>query len=70
MLERKIQKHLIEWKKRKNKLALLVKGARQVGKTFIIREFGKASYKNFIEINFETLTPQNREYIHSQFCVK
>ena len=53
MLKRKMLERLIEWKEGKNKLALLVKGARQVGKTFIIREFGKANYKNFIEINFE-----------------
>ena len=53
MLKRKILDRLIEWKNDKNRLALLVKGARQVGKTFIIREFGKSYYKNFIEINFE-----------------
>jgi len=53
MLKRKVLDRLVEWKNDKNKLALLVKGARQVGKTFIIREFGKAHYKNFIEINFE-----------------
>jgi len=44
---------LLSWKNRANKRALLIKGARQVGKTYIIREFGKANYKNFIEINFE-----------------
>lgn len=53
MLKRKVLDSLIEWKGRKDKLALLVEGARQVGKTFIIREFGKANYKNFVEINFE-----------------
>ena len=53
MLKRKILDRLIEWKHNKNKLALLIKGARQVGKTYIVREFGKAYYKNFIEINFE-----------------
>ncbi len=53
MLKRKISDQLMEWKERKNKPALLIKGARQVGKTFIVREFGKANYKNFIEINFE-----------------
>jgi|GEM_PF-4059610 predicted AAA+ superfamily ATPase len=36
MLKRKIAKDLIEWKRRDDKLCLLVKGARQVGKTFII----------------------------------
>jgi len=53
MLKRKMINRLIEWKNSPNKLALLVKGARQVGKTYIIREFGRTNYKNFIEINFE-----------------
>jgi len=53
MLRRKISDRLQEWKNRKSKQALLVKGARQVGKTFSIREFGESNYKNFIEINFE-----------------
>jgi predicted AAA+ superfamily ATPase len=52
MLKRKILESLIEWKDSKRKKALLIKGARQIGKTFIIRELGKL-YKNFIEINFE-----------------
>ena len=30
----------------------MVKGARQVGKTYLIREFGKKEYKRFVEINF------------------
>ena len=30
----------------------MVKGARQVGKTYLIREFGKKEYKSFVEINF------------------
>jgi predicted AAA+ superfamily ATPase len=53
MLKRKILKRLIEWKRNKRKLALIIMGARQVGKTFIVREFAKTNYKNFIEINFE-----------------
>jgi len=53
MLKRKMLERLAQWKSNKNKLALLIKGARQVGKTFIVREFGKSNYKNFIEINFE-----------------
>lgn len=43
--------YLINWKNTKESECLIIKGARQVGKTYIIREFGK-SYKNFIEINF------------------
>ncbi|MCL2059960.1 MAG: AAA family ATPase [Oscillospiraceae bacterium] len=53
MLRRKITKQLTEWKTNANKVALLIKGARQVGKTTSVREFGKTHYDNYIEINFE-----------------
>lgn len=53
MLKRKIANDLIEWKKREDKLCLLVKGARQVGKTFIIDEFAHANYKYYTRINFD-----------------
>ena len=43
---------LLEWKTKKNNECLLIKGARQVGKTFIIRDFGKKYYQSFIELNF------------------
>ena len=46
MLKRKIYDVLLQWKNRKEKKCLLVKGARQIGKTFIIREFGKTEYEN------------------------
>lgn len=53
MLKRKIYDSLSDWKKSKQKECLLVKGARQVGKTFIIRQFGQTEYRSFIEINFQ-----------------
>lgn len=56
-LKRKIDEYLIEWKKTSTKLPLIIKGARQVGKTNAIRNFGKTHYKKFIEINF-ALQPQ------------
>jgi len=59
MLKRKILSQFAEWKNNKNKVALLIKGARQVGKTTSIREFGQKNYKYFIEINFEK-TPSAR----------
>ena len=52
MLKRKIMNDLIKWKKEKEKECLLLTGARQVGKTFIIREFAKQNYKNIVELNF------------------
>ena len=54
MLKRKIMDVLVKWKNEKKKECLLLKGARQVGKTFIIREFAKQNYKNIVEINFVT----------------
>lgn len=50
---RKAVEILNEWKEQKNKKAMLVTGARQTGKTYLIREFGK-KYKNYVEINFIT----------------
>ena len=52
MLERKISKDLLNWKNNPNKMCLLIKGARQVGKTFIINKFCLENYKNYIYINF------------------
>lgn len=53
MLKRKITSRLLEWKNTKDKECLLVKGARQIGKTYIIEDFGRNNYKHFIPINFE-----------------
>lgn len=52
ILKRKIDKYLIEWKQNPQKKPLIVKGARQIGKTESIRNFAKNNYKNVIEINF------------------
>ena len=54
MLYRKMFTNLMSWKNRKSRKALLVTGARQTGKTFLIREFGRQNYENFVEINFIT----------------
>ena len=55
MLKRKITQILEEWKAEKNKPCLLVGGARQVGKTYIIDNFARTHYKNYIYINFELM---------------
>ena len=52
MIKRKLYDYLLNWKNTKGKEALVIKGARQVGKTFLVREFGKNEYESFIEINF------------------
>ena len=52
LLKRKIDKYLIEWKNNPDRKPLIVKGARQIGKTESIRNFAKNNYKSIIEINF------------------
>ncbi len=47
---------LIVWKNKKNKLPLIILGARQVGKTYLIKEFAELYYKNFVYLNFESDT--------------
>jgi len=53
MLKRKIYDDLMKWKSRSDKQCLLVKGARQVGKTFIIEQFARDNYKHYATLNFE-----------------
>ena len=55
MLKRKIMSDLIAWKENKatKKKALLIKGLRQIGKTYIVKQFAKENYKNVIYINFK-----------------
>lgn len=52
-MEREIIKKLIEWKNSKKRKPLIVQGARQVGKTYIIKEFGNRYYENVVYVNFE-----------------
>ena len=67
-LKRKIDDYLIEWKNNKNRLPLIIKGARQIGKTNAIRNFGNNNYKTFIEINF-VLQPQFKTIFEEGFEV-
>lgn len=52
-MKRKIMENLVNWKKSKNKKPLLIIGARQIGKTYIMKEFGKTYFKETIYLNFE-----------------
>ena len=67
-LKRKIDDFFIEWKNSSSKLPLIVKGARQIGKTNAIRNFGNNNYKTFIEINF-ALQPQFKTIFEEGFEV-
>lgn len=57
-MERLVMSHLVEWKNSKYRKPLLLKGVRQVGKTWILKEFAKRHYKNIAYFNFD----ENPEY--------
>ena len=44
---------LIDWKKSKNRKPLIIRGARQVGKTWLMKEFGERFYEKYAYINFD-----------------
>ena len=53
-MKRDIINDLIKWKHSENRKPLIIHGARQVGKTYIVKQFGKEHYDNLIYVNFET----------------
>ncbi len=52
-MKRKLEDKLAIWKERPNRHPLVLRGARQVGKTYLVREFARSSFAHFVEINFE-----------------
>lgn len=53
-MQRKISKQLLTWKDKPKRMPLIVNGARQVGKTYILKEFGAQNFKQVVHINLET----------------
>ncbi len=71
-MEREIINDLKEWKDSKNRKPLIIHGARQVGKTYIIKQFGKKYYENLIYVNFETnqeLSSQISDSIDAKYII-
>ena len=69
---REIINDLIKWKSSENRKPLIIHGARQVGKTYIVKEFGKKYYDNLIYVNFETnkeFSSQIEENIDAQYII-
>lgn len=61
-MKRKIYKRLLEWKERdKGNCALLLDGARRVGKSYIVEQFGKNEYKSYLLIDFAHLPREVRD---------
>lgn len=67
-LKRKVNNYLRNWKNTSERLPLIIKGARQIGKTESIRQFAKENYQNIIEINF-ALQPEYKDIFDQGFEV-
>lgn len=71
-MKREIIKNLIKWKDTESRKPLIIYGARQVGKTYIIKKFGKEYYDNLIYVNFETnreLSVQIEDSIDAKYII-
>jgi hypothetical protein len=55
-MKRKLVEDLKRWKSSKNRKPLIIQGARQVGKTWVMQEFGKNEFKQVVYLNFESST--------------
>ena len=65
-LARKVDQFLVNWKGNESKKPLLVKGARQIGKTEAIRHFANAHYRHFHEINF-VIRPEFKQIVEDGY---
>ena len=62
-MRRKIYQQLLDWKKNRNgEVALLVEGARRIGKSYIVEEFGKNEYESYILIDFNKAPQMVRDW--------
>lgn len=61
-MKRKITQKLIDWKNRPDHKPLILQGARQVGKTYILEQFGREHYKNYIKVSLD-LVPEVRSFL-------
>ena len=65
-MKRLIMKELIKWKASKTRKPLILKGARQVGKTYILKEFGNEYYDNIAYFNFDNNEGLRNLFVHTK----
>ncbi|WP_052288844.1 ATP-binding protein [Methanospirillum hungatei] len=63
-MDRAISSHLLSWKK-SHRTPLLIRGARQVGKSYSVERFGKKEFKNYVALNFD-LDPGFKSIFHTK----
>lgn len=69
LMERTLYKSLKAWKTRKGRKPLIIRGARQVGKTWLMRAFGQAEYKRVAYINMES-SPLMKDLFDTDFNIQ
>ena len=52
-MDRDIEKDLLHWKQQAQHLPILLRGARQVGKSYVVEKFGREHFANLVIVNFE-----------------
>ncbi len=60
-MKRKLMNDLCKWKENLNRKPLILEGARQVGKTYLLQQFGREQYKNVVYVNFDRIDPDIAE---------
>ena len=61
-MKRKVYNNILKWKEEsQGKTALLIEGARRVGKSYIVEEFAKDNYKSYILIDFSKVPNEVKE---------
>lgn len=63
-MKRDITQLFIEWKDRKNRKPLLIRGARQVGKTYAVEDFARQHYANYVKVNLEEKPGLKRLFVN------
>jgi predicted AAA+ superfamily ATPase len=61
-MRRLIEDDLFAWKNKPDRKPLIVRGSRQVGKTFIIEKFGKDNFESVVTVNFEELREARKAF--------
>jgi len=63
-MKRDIYKKMLEWKQSRRRKPLILRGARQVGKTYILKEFAKNEYDNHVYLDFEDDPTLDAYFVH------
>lgn len=64
-MKRKIYNRLLDWKQNhKGDTALLIEGARRIGKSYIVEEFARKEYTSYILVDFSKVNPQVMEFFN------